>query len=365
MDAPQAQAPAAAAQVAVIDKEKIPLFHADAKQDSFQAEYWIQRLGRLQTAQNWTDSQTVCNAVNSLRGEALHFVDYLDVTYGENTSRTNWLLFKEKFLLAFGKRAKDTSSVANLAIMQKDKETVQKFAHRVVVTTKEFFQAMNAPEEPNFLAAPQEFQPIINNELARRMATYYIKEEAATYRSYLNKTIFLNGLRKEINAQVKNTNPVTWIDAVENATTIDRNMQGPIDHTIALEKSTPATSVNFIRRGSSNRGRGRGGSSGSSRFQPSSGGFQGKSSAAARANVECWYCRKPGHPQKFCRKRIARGADTVPKPRSVAEITTDNIDYQDDSEAEDNADDNDQDEYLNDALDEEINSINVSAVHLN
>jgi hypothetical protein len=49
----------------------------------------------------------------------------------------------------------------------------------------------------------------------------------------------------------------------------------------------------------------------------------------------------------------------------VAEITTDNIDYQDDSEAEENADDNDQDEYLNDALDEEINSINVSAVHLN
>jgi hypothetical protein len=47
MEVPEAQAaPAAApAQVAVIDKEKIPLFHADAKQDSFQAEYWIQRLG--------------------------------------------------------------------------------------------------------------------------------------------------------------------------------------------------------------------------------------------------------------------------------------------------------------------------------
>ena len=49
MEVPEAQAaPATApAQVAVIDKEKIPLFHADAKQDSFQAEYWIQRLGRL------------------------------------------------------------------------------------------------------------------------------------------------------------------------------------------------------------------------------------------------------------------------------------------------------------------------------
>jgi len=193
MEVPEAQAaPATApAQVAVIDKEKIPLFHADAKQDSFQAEYWIQRLGRLQTAHNWKDAQTVCNAVNSLRGEALHFVDYLDVTYGGETSRSNWLLFEEKFLLAFGKLAKDTSSVANLAIMQRDKETVQKVAHRVVVMTKEFFQAMNLPEEPNFLAAPQEFANIVANELARRTITYYIKEEAATYRSYLNKTIFI------------------------------------------------------------------------------------------------------------------------------------------------------------------------------
>jgi hypothetical protein len=49
----------------------------------------------------------------------------------------------------------------------------------------------------------------------------------------------------------------------------------------------------------------------------------------------------------------------------VAEITTDNMDYQDGSEAEEDADDNDQDDYLNDALDEEVNSINVSAVHLN
>jgi hypothetical protein len=174
----------------------------------------------------------------------------------------------------------------------------------------------------------------------------------------LNKTIFLNGLKKEINSQVKNTTPVTWLDAVNNAIVIDRNLNGPIDHTIALEKSAnSSTSVNFIKRGGF-RGRGRGGHS-SSRQNGSSGFNKNRSSASK--TLECWYCRKPGHAQKFCRKRIARGADTVPQPRSVAEISADNIDYQDASEDEEEGqDDNDVDEYLADVLEEEVNSIHIN-----
>lgn len=358
--AEEAQAQPAHAQAMVLDKEKIPLFHADAKQDSFQPEYWIQRMNRLQVAHGWTDAQTVCHAVNSLRGEAIHFVEFMEESFGIGTTETNWILFKDQFLLAFGKKARDTSSVANLAILQRDKETVQKFAHRVVVTTKEFFMAMNAPDEPNLAAVPnnENWVQTAQNPIVQQLIRYFVKECAATIRAVLNKTIFLNGLKKEINSQVKNTTPVTWLDAVNNAIVIDRNLNGPIDHTIALEKSaTSSTSVNFIKRGGF-RGRGRGGHS-SSRQNGSAGFNRNKSNSAK--TLECWYCRKPGHAQKFCRKRIARGADTVPQPRSVAEISADYIDYQDASDNEEEGqDDNDVDEYLADVLEEEVNSIHIN-----
>jgi hypothetical protein len=52
----------------------------------------------------------------------------------------------------------------------------------------------------------------------------------------------------------------------------------------------------------------------------------------------------------------------------VAEITADNIDYQDGTDDETAPEDNDdRDEYLDDALNEDqnVDSINIAAVHLN
>jgi len=36
--------------------------------------------------------------------------------------------------------------------VQKENETVQKFSHQIVVASDEFFLAMDAHEEPNFMA---------------------------------------------------------------------------------------------------------------------------------------------------------------------------------------------------------------------
>jgi len=366
-----AQPGAAAPAVNVnIDREqtKIPLFHADPKQDSFQPEYWIDRLVRLKTANAWTDAQTTCNAINSLRGRSLHFVDFLEESFGDQNPSTNWNLFKEQFLLSFGKKARDTSSVANLAVMQRDSETVQLFAHRVVVTTREFFQAMNAPDEPNFqvVAANPAWAALAQDEQTQQMVRFFTKETAKTIRSFLNKTIFLNGIKKEINALVKNTHPTSWLEAVENAIKIDRNMKGPIDHTIALEKDKSAASINYIKRGgASTRGRGRGYAAGNGQGR----GHASKSSAT-RANMECWYCRKPGHPQIHCRKRIARGADMVSRPKSVAEITAEDIGYQDGSDQDENDLDaaDDREDYLEDTLNdaqEHLDAICIATLHLN
>ena len=353
----------------VVDREqsKIPLFHADPAHDSFQAEYWIDRLQRLRVANQWTEAQTLCHAINALRGDALHLLQYLKNNFaGQNADTTNWNLFREQFLLAFGKHGRDTSSIANLAILQKPTEPVQKFAHRVAVTTNEFFDAVNIPLNPNWNAVAHDpaWAAVVLDETVQAVVVFYINNTVQTIRTALDKTIFLNGLHAHINALVKNAGPDTMTSAVETAVKYERNRKGPIDHTIALEKSSArmsAQAINALRRGGF---RGRGRSSSSFRQEPAhTNGFQ-PPDTKPKKQMDCWYCRKPGHVQKLCRKRIARGAAQVPKPRSVAEITADNIGYQDGTDDEEpDEDDNDYDEYLCDTLNDPP-EVDVATVHI-
>ena len=354
----------------VVDREqsKIPLFHADPTHDSFQAEYWIDRLLRLQTANQWTDTQTLCHAINALRGDALHFLQYLRNNFaGQGADTTNWVLFREQFLLAFGKLGRDTSSITNLAILQKQTESVQKFAHRVAVTTNEFFDAVNIPLNPNWAAVDHNpaWALVVQDETVQAVVMFYVARTAQTIRTALDKTIFLNGLHAHINALVKNTCPDTMTSAVETAVKFERNRRGPIDHTIALEKNTSKMTQQAINAMRTMRGGFRGRiRSAPSRPEPAhTNGFQ-PPETKSKKQMDCWYCRKPGHVQKLCRKRIARGAAQVPKPRSVAEITADNIGYQDGTDDEEpEEDDNDFDEYLCDTLNDPP-EVDVATVHI-
>ncbi len=93
-------------------------------------------------------------------------------------------------------------------------------------------------------------------------------------------------------------------------------------------------------------------------------------SAPAQRNMECWYCRKLGHAQANCRKLAARGAAPVQKPKSVNEVAFDSKIFQDGSDNEQPMpdDDNDQDGFLNDALhntEQQIDLININSLHLN
>ena len=357
----------------VIDREqsKIPLYHADPSHDSFQAEYWIDRLNRLQTANQWTDTQTLCHATNALRGDTLHFIQYLKNNFAEqNAHTTNWQLFKQQFLLSFGKQGRDTSSIANLAILQRQTESVQKFAHRVAVTTNEFFDAVNIPENPNFAAVAgiPGWDEAVQDATVQQVVTFFVRQTLRTLRNALDKTIFLNGLNAQINAMVKNSAPNTMTEAVENAVKVERNRRGPIDHTIALEKSNAkpsAQAINFVKRGSS---RSRGQSTSRRPEVAHTNGYRPPNTAAKKAD-DCWYCRKSGHVRRECRKRLARGAPTVPKPRSVAEITADNIGYQDGTDEEEDENEDDYDEYLDSTLQDsgevEVASLQINAVHLN
>jgi hypothetical protein len=339
----QVQAAPVPINVNIMYEPEVVLFHADPTQDSFPAEFWIEQLQRMQATFGWTNERTIFNAIDSLRGKAVHFPTFLEKTFqGQNATTSNWPLFKQQFLLAFGRRPRDTPSVANLDIVQESNETVQTFAHRVVVTTNEFFADLGVPQEfdfqtPEILNTP-ELAALAANPDVQRLIQFAISRTVASIKSSFNKTIYLNGLNAAIRAQVKDTLPTTFMEAYNNAIRVQSNQQEPIDHTIALQKGSArsaAQSVNTIQRGGA---RGRGGSNGSSRLN-----YSTSNSASQKKMVKCWYCRKPGHVQYNCRKRIARGAAAAAKPRSAAEISWDNMMFQDGSEDE-------TDDFLNVAL---------------
>ncbi len=206
-------------------------------------------------------------------------------------------------------------------VKQQSNEAVQFFGHRVVIVTNQFFSGLDPPEDFDYQqeeVVEDPFWPeLIANPHVRRLVGFACRQNSKKVAAGMNKTIFLNGLNSNINAMVKNTAPHTWQEAYNSALRIERNRQGPVDHTISLEKPSKAAeaavnAVNTARRG----GRGRGARNGGSRpdYSASNGAsssyYQGQGqsapSAPAQQNMECWYCRKQGHAQANCRKRAAR-----------------------------------------------------------
>jgi hypothetical protein len=236
---------------------KIPIYYGEPGLDSFQAEDWILKLQQLQDSNAWTEHQLLNNAINALRGKALQFCTFME-SYAEGSTRKNWSLFKQEFLKSFGCRAKGTSGVANLNVKQQSNKAVQFFGHRVVIVTNEFLSGLGPPEDFDYQqeeVVEDPFWPeLIQNPHLRRLVGFACRLNSKKVAAGMKKTIFLNGLNAKINAMVKNTAPNTWQEAYNSALRIERNREGPVDHTISLEKPSKAAAaavnaVNIARRG--------------------------------------------------------------------------------------------------------------------
>jgi len=380
---PQAPPQAPNAQL-VVDREqlKIPHYYADKDHDTVKIEYWVDRIDRLQATHGWSSLQTANNAINSLRGKALHMIVHLQEI--RPASLENWPLFKKELLDSYGSSARDTSSIANLTITQRKGEPVVDFTHRVTIGLREFYQAV--PEDLNIIPVERTSQRAL--QLNPDMQTYlqpphiaymqwYANFIASTTNSrtkdYMGMTIFINGLLPELKLLVKNAQCTSYQSAITKAKAVEKNLAGPVNHTIALEQPNPSkTTVNFIKRGGF-RGRSshRGGRSSTFSTRATNGSSNGGTRPGTiNPSTDCWYCHNKGHVQINCRKRINRGAALVKRPRSVQEIEMDIYAFQ---EADD-FDDDDTDDYLDQSLaavEEDHHDINdeeedgfVASIHL-
>lgn len=316
---------------------RIPLWFGNDK-DTFTAEHWIKRLETMRTSNNWTDTQTACHAQSALREKALMLVDYLD---DQDKDSKDWNIFKKAFLDAFGNQTRDNSKILNLHLSQRPDEKANIFGWRVAATVREYFTSIENITPNTFQVESEPFPAILGIAVeqepglrtwVRDLLAEERKQQRRIFGASLGRNIFLNGLNLQLRLLTKYKDTQNMFDAVEAAVKVEKIAQGPTDkfstekNLNAVEEAQPSDDdttpdVNYIKR----------------KRQP----FQSKSTFTRRNGpMECWYCHKKNHMQINCRIRLSRGAQMVPRPRTVQEIQLDRMTYQelDDSDEEDNTD---------------------------
>jgi len=344
---------------------KVPVWYGEPSKDGFTPEYWVERMDRLKRTFRWNDEITALQACNAFRGKAIWFLHYLKTN--DSAARDNWALLKKVFLEHFGIVGKDTSRITNLNIVQGASEKVQVFAYRVSMTVDEFWSCLPESRDSPDLAGLAEVPQLPANQAAAapevdaenvailaayvqeqksQTAIHYHKRASNMYFQGVCKVLFLNGLIPSIRTIAKQKAPTTFQEAIKSALVAEQALHGPLDKTIATERN-----VNFVKR----RPNGKGAT------------FSGKKTPG-----ECWYCHQRGHVQLHCRKRLARGASMVSKPRTVQEIQMDRLGYQETDDPEDDAhsseDSDEHPAYEEDADypdDDESPDAQINTLHLN
>jgi len=341
------------AQAAERELLKIPLWFADESKDSFTAEYWVRRMERLKTTCGWSEQAAAMHACNALRGKAIWFMNYIDSLHPDASD--NWTRFSKLFLENFGIVGKDTSRITNLNITQHVGEKVQVFAYRVTMTVEEFYSSLpeakddaelteldTIPTGINPPGPPADPAPVLAalRAYAERVAQHFHKRANKMAFQGICKSLFINGLLPSLRSNAKLLKTDTFQEAIKAALTAERAVQGPLDRTTSTDKN-----VSFIKKRSSKP------------YRPG-----GSSAPAAKRISECWYCHHKGHVQLHCRKRLSRGASLVSKPRSVHEIQSEDLAYQEVDDDNDGLEDITDDE---DTMDEDEGDSQVNSVHLN
>ena len=355
---------------------KIPHFFAEVEKDSMRVEDWIERVEALRSTHGWTSLQTVGHAITALRGQAI-----LQVKYFKHLNRrvtTDWALLKPQLLKQYGTGIKDTSSVANLHIIQTATETVAGFNTRVISVVNEFLETAHSSlsqfdnvalfaDHQEAAEYPTQRAYVGVNDANRNLALGFFRwctdYNFTRFKDYLGMNVLVNGLRSNLQPYVRQSRPTGWDDALTEAHRAAKIVKGPETKTLGLEQPAKAASINAAYRGRGGRGRG----SGSNRGGAAS--TRGKGGSSQYADRTCYYCNIKGHVQKYCQKRINRNAKGVSAPRSVNEIAEEDLLFQSDEEESQNDDylaaainQDNEEEYDEDAY---VNSLQINSLHLN
>jgi len=280
-----------AAQPAVSETSKIPLFYNDKTKDTLPARVWLDRIDQAAGVQNWNDNQKILAASHALRGDAQLWYE-VEIKYIDNPT---WTVFRDRFLgltindegpykggqiwpkiLDAHKESSITSSYLKLA-----KNLIEfNLTHDAHVHNDNYLQPATAAS-PGIQALTAAERQLItqdavqysrNKDMNRTAMSIFFCNMPSNVKNYLlsrPECADLVQMKNQVESFLKKTNNESPVNAVDD--------------------------VDAIRRRQSTKN--------AKPDQP-------------RRNITCFYCEKKGHGQQECRKRARDGADMVkPPPR--------------------------------------------------
>lgn len=283
-----------------LDSGRLPLFFASDK-DTLTADLWIERVERTASLHVWSEKLTLDTAVNALRDSAAVWYHGAKLVNKFN----NWTTFRFNFLACLGKQhvaqADCCTYLLNMLKPKAKGETLLVFYGRVLSNIQLFLDMMGSDLPPTS-AGELHTDPAIRAltrlpnapviPVTSWQKCWFAQRELThqAIRMHLAKSVFFAGLPLNIKTAMKNRSADQW-------NTVDQCLRLAMDIELSNTEANPdqpVSAVTFKRQ----------------RTGPS----QKQRTMANGQPMVCHYCKKKGHGQRECRKRIAENGAIKPPP---------------------------------------------------
>lgn len=349
----QFDVPAQSAMLTQVDARKLPCFYGEPDRDSITPQEFINRVDMVKASQGWEDDQTYANVYTALYGKAGRWVQHLKLVHDDHTA--TWDYLKKQFTAQFVKQ-QDGSAMMEAMSSIKPLVNVNPAMADIDTLLADVMDAFIIIDN----VIPQDVVPV-DGLINQAQVNDLIKANRKMVIGVFQRTMYVNNLPADIRSKIKEKNPNTMAECVKMARQLQadevQKSAGQHKKIFVIGKETgPSAEANptdsfssdeiasmrqFFqnknRGGNPTRGngsfRGRGNNSHRGNKNNSSRGNSNSSNGNNGTTTHCIFCKKNGHNQENCFRRIrenapcydAKGRRYFPKNLvTVSESNTDN-----------------------------------------
>jgi hypothetical protein len=307
-----------------IQQTKLPEFWGQKDKDSISANEFVKRVDKMKSANNWTEKVAFDNFSLALKGEANIWLDSQIILTKIEGDREQWSIIRPYFKEEFATESDDKLILDGLAHMaMRPTENVRSFFGRINAVNKVIKDAYDSytltPADPvadnagNITMTAANFQAYKKALIDNVMEFNILNQFRAALLPELRRVINLQPLETlELNTAVRlATIELRSKDENKSSSKIQAVQQEEEDDNVEAitqnrqKKFTPSNTQN---RGQQNRQNYRPQNNYRSNNQQSwrsgSNNNSGPGNNSNRNKTTCIFCKKLGHRQEDCRKRI-------------------------------------------------------------
>lgn len=270
-------------------KIDIPSFSGDGR-DVLSAKNWLRKIKRLSIMNKWNDFETINVAVDCLQGDAWNWYESRADIYG---LRANFEVFRAMFIKEYQRKNsyKGVNHIISMCEILRG-ENVSRMFDRINIAATEWLETITMPDRlPKSASNPEKIRQLVgyasltDEEAALAYETGY-KDGMKAVRNHLVESLYFRALPKSIADKLLIANLGGLKEIIQKAQELETLLQPEMAAVNAVSKKRQST------------------------------GPQND----AKKKMPCLYCKKKGHFQKECRKRIRENGKLVPIPSKVNEV---------------------------------------------